>query len=191
MLYYHVIHRGICFSAFPQIFSPQFLFVRVGALCSQLLLNPDPSHHKQGLQLLNDILNRVDPESITHRALSSKHFPDLLQGLSNVMVYSSDLQTRKDGSQSLKKLIFSFDQQGRYLVLYHSFRYLDNQGVKGYLVTFIKDFVVQYAKSGGYFMQKLPAILSRVFVLPKGENTMALSYDHRSQAWNNYWSVEH
>jgi hypothetical protein len=45
------------------------------------------------------------------------------------------------------------------------------------MVTFVKDFVTQYLNSGGYFMQKLPELLSFIFVLPKKEETLIHDYN--------------
>lgn len=170
MLYYYVFHEGVSYDQFPQIFSPQFLFVHVGALSAQLLVHPE--HYSEGLNLLVNILNKVDPGSISHWALSSNHHYHLLSGLTKGMVFNSQLEVRKDSSLALKKLFYSFDEKGRFLILYHSFRWVQDQGVRGYLVTFVKDFVMQYLNSGGYFMKNLPELLSFIFVLPKKEKTL-------------------
>lgn len=170
MLYYYVFHEGMSYEQFPQIFSPQFLFVHVGALSAQLLVHPD--HYLQGLNLLLNSLSKVDPGSISHWALSSNHHYFLLSGLTKGMVFNSQLEVRKDSSQTLKKHFYSFNEKGRFLILYHGFRWVQDQGVRGYMVTLVKDFVTQYLNSGGYFMQKLPELLSFIFVLPKKEDTL-------------------
>lgn len=170
MLFYYMFCEGMSYDQFPQIYSPQFLFVNVGALSSNLLLNPD--HYQEGLKLLHTVLNKVDNNSISHWALSCTGQYFLVKGLTKGMVYNSDLEVRKQSSKALKKLVFCYVDKGRYLFLYHSFRRVMEQGVRGYLVTFFKDFVTQYLNSECYFMQKLPELLSYIFVLPKGNKTM-------------------
>jgi hypothetical protein len=73
MLYYYVIHEEMSYDHFPQIFSPQFLFVHLGALSAQLLVHPD--HYLEGFNLLTKTLNKVDPGSIS---LGSLVQPSLL-----------------------------------------------------------------------------------------------------------------
>jgi hypothetical protein len=175
MLYYYVVHEEMSYDHFPQIFSPQFLFVHLGALSAQLLVHPD--HFQDGINLLGKTLDKVDPGSISHWALSSNHHYNLLSGLTKGMVYNSQLEVRKDSSQTFKKLFYSFDEKGRFLILYHGFRWVQDQGVRGFMVTFVKDFVTQYLNSGGYFMQKLPELLSFIFVLPKKEETLIHDYN--------------
>ncbi|XP_059481055.1 glomulin [Neocloeon triangulifer] len=176
MLYYYVIHKGIGYDFFPQVYSPQFLFVQLGALCSELVANGDRDLQEKGLKMLIDVLDRVDPGSITHHALSANHYPNLLKGLCNMMVYCSNEDTRIKAAATFKRLMYVFDERGRHLILLHGYRTLEEQGVRGYMVTISKDFVTEYLKSGNYFMQNLPELLNRMFVLPQGEKTLLFDW---------------
>ncbi|XP_065345916.1 glomulin-like [Cloeon dipterum] len=166
VLYYNILHHGICYESFPQVYSQQYLFVRLGALCSTLL-SSQRELQKKGISLLKDVVDRVDPGSIPHTVLSSEHYTCLFLGLSHVMLECEDEKLRADTPVIFRKFIMAFNDKGQHLILLHGYQTMKDQSVRGYMVTVTKDLVVTYNQSSDYFMRRLPDLLYLMLTLPK------------------------
>ncbi|PSN31728.1 hypothetical protein C0J52_19832 [Blattella germanica] len=154
VLYYLVLAEQICLDKIPQVYSPVYIFQRCLFLIDILLRCSEEFIIHKGLLLAKAVISRLEDGSIHFSSLDSPLHKEFIESLTKVMVYSEVEEQRKSGVIILKKYLHKFDVKGQYLLMTNLPTVVNHSGILGFLITQLKDMIIQSSNSSSYFCGK-------------------------------------
>lgn len=140
----HVEHLGV--HKYPQIFSYEFLFQYNLPAISLMLKNTFYPINYKGLLLCKAFTDLINQEAYVAYCLDDPHFIILLNDLIFVMTKCPVRDHRTLATPLFTSIIKKFQAGGRYQIFQNILSTCDHSGVKGYIITILKDDISNFIK---------------------------------------------
>ncbi|CAL8131632.1 unnamed protein product [Orchesella dallaii] len=144
--YYYLIYvEGLNEDMVPQVLSPNYAFISTVRLMSSLVSNdkPGPMALLKCFLLSRKLLEKIDETQpgirLESELLEASFITDFIEAVAYHTVYCEILEVRKIGLQLLVQLLWKFDPRGRYDFVRFVFNRIQHDGIKGYMITQLKD----------------------------------------------------
>lgn len=138
-LLYLVLAGGVPRQCVPFVYSPHFMFPVGLHLSTELLQVSHDMCVWKGLQLADTLVSILPQSSISYTMLDIPIHSKFCTTLESVVVFCSEEGCRKKGITILQNYVKLMDLPARYQVFIKLFPLLQHSGVKGVLVTMLKD----------------------------------------------------
>lgn len=159
----------------PQIYEKLYIFDNSLTLALTLLRYKEPLVLRKGLLLVKETLDKVEYGSVPFAHLGSNSHKEIIEHLSNIVVYDEVEENRKLAAEIIKKHFLVFEPKARFYILYKSGCSKCHPNVVGFLTTMLTNSVQESFSNPAikeYFSGKrLSDLLSVFCCLKKGAET--------------------
>jgi hypothetical protein len=143
VMYYLILYKEICVKSVPKVYSPVYLLHNCLPLVNKLLTQEGEFVVEKGVHLAWALLRSVDHLELSYLLLDSKHHGTFCKILSSVVVHNQSQDIRRKCLQILQTYMWSFEHQGRYLVILNLMRHVRHSGLKGNIITQYKEMLTR------------------------------------------------
>ncbi|EFA00304.1 glomulin [Tribolium castaneum] len=193
VFYYLILSEEICHNYLPKVYNPAYTLNYSLTFVNSLLSQDGQFVVEKGIDLAAALLKNVDQLELPYVLLDSENYSKFCKIISNVIVHNECVELRKKGLHALHTFLWSFEHQGRYLLVKNLIRNITHSGLKGNLITTYKEMITQEIKTSGiknlppyYVTHKLYNILDEFTLLKQKEETDLVDESDRIIASLNF-----
>lgn len=174
-VFFYLIFCENMSSSIPQIYDTIYIFDNSLKLALTLLRYKEPLVLRKGLLLVEETIDKVELGSVPYAYLESNSHKEVMEHLSNIVVYDEVEENRKLSAELIKKHFLVFEPKARFYILYKSACSERHPNVVGFLTTMLTNSVQETFSNPAlkeYFTGKrLSDLLSVFCCLKKGAET--------------------
>lgn len=156
----------------PHVYNSHYIMHSCFYLGNYLLTQSEYILVLKGLHLINNILARIENESIKHEVLELSVYRNLLSSLSQVMVYCDSMNERKMALNIFQNYIKRFNMRARHLVIIYLYETSNHSGFLALIINILKEAIVkslnETPRCECFMGKKLESMLKRIYKLPNG-----------------------
>lgn len=193
-LLYLILVEGLSRKSIPYVYSPNYLFPVALHLSTELLLAGHDLSVWKGLQLAHSSISLVPQSSISYTMLDLPIHKNFCTSLEKIVVYCNIETYRKKGIRILQNYVMIMDLKARYQVFINLFPLLEHSGVKGVLVTMLKDTIrmtmsdIHNPTTKLYRSKSLLKLIEVYCIVPNGPEVDLMDHsDHIISLLNLLW----
>lgn len=172
---YLVFAEEMSLDRLPQVYSHPSLLDRFSAYLVGLMRSEEEVISLKGVLLLDALLGRIPTDSLHGDTSQNPALLDLIEPLTNVIVYHGLSEARETGFRCYKHLLNIFSPAPRYHLYNHLINTVNHSGLLGWTVTHLKDTLVSGMKDPpshpNYAGENLCVLLRKLFKLQNGAET--------------------
>nr|XP_018911377.1 PREDICTED: glomulin [Bemisia tabaci] len=166
----------------PKVYSTSYLRSNIFPLASALILCEDSLIRRKGLLLSNFMLEELDSCFFTESVVL-EHF---MRGLTTCITYEKTEDNRKLSFTVFKNYLCQLRPKEKYLVFLNLHTILTNSSIKAYVITCIKDSVIQYYQHPLFRGKCLFDLVDLYCKLPAGSRTDLMEFANETIASLNF-----
>jgi len=172
---YLVFSREMSLDKLPQVYSPASLVAMFSTYLVGLMKSKQEIVSFKGALLLDCLLKRIPAGSLSGDSSQNPALLDLIEPLTNLIIYHGLSEARGTGFESYKQLVNMFSPGARYQLYKYLINTVNHSGLLGWTVTHLKDTLVSVMKDSPshpqYSGESLCVLLRTLFKLQNGAQT--------------------
>ena len=147
ILLYLVLVEEICYDQVPSVFLHSHILRTASPHIITLLKSDNQEQVYKGLLLLNKLLTRISPESLSKDRVEDPSLVNLIHPMVTVTVYHDVDEGRKLCFSCFSKFVGIWDLGARSRVYHHLLNTVNHSGLLGWTITSLKDAVMRSIKA--------------------------------------------
>ncbi|XP_063925767.1 glomulin [Zophobas morio] len=178
VFYYLILSQEVCIKDAPKVYSLVYILHNSLNLVNFLLSQTSQLVLEKSVHLAAALLKNINQQELSYLLLDSEVHSKFCKTLSNVIIHNESQEIRKTSLGVLHKYLWSFEHQGRFLIIINLMRHLTHSGLKGNLIMQYKAMLSEEIKNGNlknlskyYKEHKLFDLLDEFTLLKNREET--------------------
>lgn len=178
VFYYLILSEEICHECLPKVYNSTYILNYSLPFVNSLLTQEGQFVIEKGIDLAAALLKSVDQLELSYMLLDSENYSKFFKIISNVVVHNESVDLRRKSLHVLHTFLWSFEQQGRYLLVKNLMRNITHSGLRGNIISNYKEMITREIKVCGlenlsqfYKNHKLYSVLDEFTFLNKNEET--------------------